>query len=353
MPGEHNSVAQLRFGEGEGDASSVVILLHGQDCTLFDIAAPKGIRQNEWGTLIEDLTLDDPKDLHIVCLGRHAGRLQLLVMARELIEAWRAFCDEGGLNVAACWVDFQRLPAPGGDNAVCQLDGETVLLRANIEGVEHWLCWPHDQFERLPPVLAAKSLEWVQGDMSGVACAPEAVNLWPGRTSRRPRAGSPIGSFPRALLLVMLITVTLAGLLAVVLYWQANRQEASLEQAIGERLGISGAALDVQRVRRTVDFALAFDARRHAEERQQQRFAQALSGWLAENRGWSIRGWSQDASRLTFSLVSAAGDLAEELRDVVAADMGVPIAQISLTEVDDGIELTFDPTTETSIDRPD
>jgi general secretion pathway protein L len=343
MPGEHNSVARLRIGEGASDASSVVILLHGQDCTLFDIAAPKGIRPNEWGTLIEDLTLDDPPDLHIVCIGRDAGRLQLLVVSRALIEAWHAFCDDAGLKVSACWVDFQTLSAPSEDSAVCRLDGDTALIKARVEGVERWLCWPRDQLERLPPVLAVKSIEWEPEELSLAATGPDPVNLWPGRQTRRPRAALSAGTFPRGLLLAMLITGVLAASLGSVGYWQAQRQEALLEQAVGDRLGIAGTALDVQRVRRTIDFALAFEARRHAEERLQQLFAQVLSGWLAENRGWSIRGWSQEGSRLTFSLISTSGDTAEGLQETIATGLNAPIAQVSLSDVDDGIELTFDP----------
>lgn len=276
-------------------AQPVTLLLHGEECSLFDVAAPKGLRPHEWGLLLEDQLLEDASGQHLVCLGRAPGRLRLLALDRALLDAWREHCAAVGWSVAACWVDFQFLPEPSAGGGIGLRLGDSLRFKTRTDDREVWLTWPAALEGDLPPALAALI------DAGPAASAerlwPDAVagstpqDLWPrqGQRRRRPSLG-----LPRPLLLGMAAAAGLALLhlgVQQVQHWRLARLDRDV---VAQRLGLASDRLDAGRAERELQLASRAQRQLEGQWRLWQRLSGPLGAALGAQPGWRLVEWALD-----------------------------------------------------------
>lgn len=314
-PGPDNPLVAARLQDGQlqaaaalpASAQPVTLLLHGEDCSLFDVAAPKGLRPHEWGLLLEDQLLAEASDQHLVCLGRSPGRLRLLALDRALLEAWREHCAACGWTVAACWVDFQLLPEPTAESGIGLRLGEGLRFKTRLEGHEVWLTWPHALEASLPPALAALLEAGPEASRDPLWPRPAAgvapLDLWPRQGQRRSR---PALGLPRPLVLGMAAAAVLAILhlgLQQVQQWRL----AQLDRAyVAQRLGLASDRLEAGRAERELQLASRTRRQLEGQWRLWQRLREPLGAALTSAPGLRLVEWSLDEQGIQLVLEGPA-----------------------------------------------
>ncbi|WP_347883554.1 type II secretion system protein GspL [Pseudomonas aestiva] len=302
-PGSDNPLVVAHLQDGQlqaaaalpAPAQTVTLLLHGEDCSLFDVAAPKGLRPHEWGLLLEDQLLEDASGQHLVCLARVPGRLRLLALDRALLEAWREHCAACGWTVAACWVDFQLLPEPSAEGGIGLRLGDSLRFKTRTDDREVWLTWPAALAGSLSPALAALI------DAGPAASAerlwPDAVtgsaaqDLWPrqGQRRRRPSLG-----LPRPLLLGMAAAAGLALLHLGIQQLQHGRLARLDRDVVAQRLGLASDRLDAGRAERELQLASRTRRQLEGQWRLWQHLSGPLGAALGAQPGWQLVEWALD-----------------------------------------------------------
>ncbi|MDQ7912827.1 type II secretion system protein GspL [Pseudomonas sp. 102515] len=275
-------------------AQPVTLLLHGEDCSLFDVAAPKGLRPHEWGLLLEDQLLADANGQHLVCLGRAPGRLRLLALDRALLEAWREHCAACGWTVVACWVDFQLLPEPTAEGGIGARLGDSLRFKTRVADHDVWLTWPHTLEADLPPALSALLDAGPEATIDHLWPRPTAGvaprDLWPRQGQRR----RPSLGLPRPLVLGMAAAAVLATVhlgLQQVQHWR----RAQVDRAyVAHRLGLTSDRLDAGRAARELQLASRTQRQLEAQWRLWQRLGDPLAAALAARPGLRLVEWSLD-----------------------------------------------------------
>ncbi|MEH3022884.1 MAG: type II secretion system protein GspL [Pseudomonas oryzihabitans] len=302
-PGPDNPLVAARLQDDRlhvaaalpASAQPVTLLLHGEDCSLFDVAAPKGLRPHEWGLLLEDQLLEEASGQHLVCLSRAPGRLRLLALDRALLDAWRAHCAASGWTVAACWVDFQLLPEPTAEGGIGLRLGDSLRFKTRVDDRELWLTWPRALETCLPPELAAlltpASRETQAGLWPQPATGVAPRDLWPRQGQRRAR---PALGLPRPLVLGMAAAAVLAAVHLGLQQLQHWRQGQADRHYVAQRLGLTSERLDAGRVAR--ELQLAGHAQRQLEQRWRlwQRLSGPLGAALTAQPGLWLVEWSLD-----------------------------------------------------------
>ncbi|MFP3449895.1 type II secretion system protein GspL, partial [Pseudomonas sp. SIMBA_067] len=74
----------------------VALIVPAEHCSHFQLPAPPGLRREEWPLLLEDRLLQSADEVVCGCLGREAGQVRLLTVARQHLEGWRGQCVEWG-----------------------------------------------------------------------------------------------------------------------------------------------------------------------------------------------------------------------------------------------------------------
>ena len=306
-PGPDNPLVAARLQDGQlqaaaalpASAQPVTLLLHGEDCSLFDVAAPKGLRPHEWGLLLEDQLLADASDQHLVCLGRTPGRLRLLALDRALLEAWREHCAACGWTVAACWVDFQLLPEPTAESGIGLRLGEGLRFKTHVEGHEVWLTWPHALEASLPPALAALLEAGPEASRDPLWPQPTTgqapQDLWPRQGQRRSR---PSLGLPRPLLLGMAAAAVLAALHLGLQQVQGWRQTQLDRAYVAQRLGLASDRLDGGRAARELQLASRTQRQLEGHWRLWRRLGGSLATALAAQPGLRLVEWALDEKGL-------------------------------------------------------
>lgn len=111
-----------------------VLLVPGTDVSLFRVAVPTDNRQRMRRAVpyaLEEQLADDVETLHFAVGSRGSdGRVDVVVVARERMDQWQAWCEAAGLEPAVWYAETQLL-APA-DDAWIGLDdaaGDRLLLR--------------------------------------------------------------------------------------------------------------------------------------------------------------------------------------------------------------------------------
>ncbi|MDC7830629.1 MULTISPECIES: type II secretion system protein GspL [Pseudomonas] len=276
-------------------AQPVTLLLHGEDCSLFDVAAPKGLRPHEWGLLLEDQLLADASGQHLVCLGRAPGRLRLLALDRALLESWREHCAACGWTVAACWVDFQFLPEPTAEGGIGVRLGDSLRFKTRVADRDVWLTWPSALQASLPPALATLLDADPEATVAPLWPQPAAgvapQDLWPRQGQRRRRASLEL---PRPLVLGMAAAAVLAAVhlgLQQVQHW---RQAQTDRAYVAQRLGLPSDRLDAGRAARELQLASRTQRQLEGQWRLWQRLDGPLGAALNTQPGLRLVEWSLD-----------------------------------------------------------
>ena len=310
-PGPDNPLVAARLQDEQlhvaaalpASAQPVTLLLHGEDCSLFDVAAPKGLRPHEWGLLLEDHLLADASGQHLVCLDRPPGRLRLLAVDRALLDAWRAHCAASGWTVAACWVDFQLLPEATAEDGIGLCLGDSLRFKTRVDDRELWLTWPRALEASLPPELAAlltPASSEPQADLwpqPATGVAPQ--DLWPRQGRRRTL---PALGLPRSLVLGMAAAAVLAAVHLGLQQLQHWRQAQADRAYVAQRLGLASGRIDAGRAAR--ELQLAARTQRQLEERWRlwQRLSGPLGAALAAQPGLRLVEWSLDEQGIRVAL---------------------------------------------------
>ncbi|MFJ4064920.1 type II secretion system protein GspL [Pseudomonas sp. NPDC089996] len=284
-----------RQGQGEPPANlqaRVALVVPGEYCSQFQLAAPPGLKRDEWPLLLEDRLQQNPDEVLCACLSRQAGQLQLMAVERLLLEQWREQCAEGGLQVDCCWAEFQLLPAPEPGSAVQWWRAPDLSLckGSDEHGREHWLAWPAELGE-LP-----------QQPWSGLH-KHAATGTWPAALAaldklpsllERPRQARSLPGVSRQqqrLLAACLVLAAAWGGLWLGQQWrQVQTWRAQVIAVTGDQASPRQAAQALKRMREG-------DLQQQLRERQLQDLQARLQAWLREHPAWRLQAVRFDGQR--------------------------------------------------------
>ena len=284
-----------RQGQGEPPANlqaRVALIVPGECCSQFQLAAPPGLKRDEWPLLLEDRLLQNPDEILCACLSRQAGQVRLVAVERQWLEPWREQCAEWGLHVESCWAEFQLLPTPEPGSAwQWQRTPETLLCKGQAEGgFEHWLAWPTALGELPQQPWSGLSQRVVSGAWPS-ALAPLA-NL--PSLLERPRQARSLPGVSRQqqrLLAACLVLACAWGGLWLAQQWrQVQTWRGQVVAVTGEQASPRHAAQALKRLRES-------ELQQQLRERQLHDLQARLQGWLREHPAWRLQAVRFDGQR--------------------------------------------------------
>ncbi|TLX64141.1 hypothetical protein DN820_07430 [Stutzerimonas nosocomialis] len=302
------------------------LLVPATACSQFEVAAPPGVRPSEWPLLLEDRLLQPPEAVQVTCVGRHAGRLRLLVVERSRLTAWQQAAAEHGMRIERCWSEYQLLPdiAPG-QTLVWPRDGYRCVAGLDEAGLPYWFAWP----DPLGPWTSADGAQELPRQAPGGPGQPLAslADLTPGHRARRPSASSRGLRRLAALCAVCALAWGLAQLGQT--YREGEQGRVRLAERLGGVTTPPQAEARLRRLQRD-DQAAAF--------RQQQLAAlgSAVDALLAAAPGVQLEALGFDGRHWTLTLSGADGSLSDGRRwDALGEALGM-----TATLEQDGTQLT-------------
>lgn len=124
--------------------AGVALVIPASHCSHFQVPAPPGLKRHEWPQLLEDVLQQPAELVHLSCLGRVAGHLELLVVERAPVQAWLDQCEVLGVVPGPVWSELQLLPSPvSGEVVHWHRPGLDCLMQNGLHGERRWLVWPH------------------------------------------------------------------------------------------------------------------------------------------------------------------------------------------------------------------
>ncbi|ATP48802.1 type II secretion system protein GspL [Pseudomonas putida] len=284
----------LRQGQGEPPANlqaRVALIVPAEHCSHFQLPAPPGLKREEWPLLLEDRLLQSADEVVCGYLGREAGQVRLLAVARERLDDWRGQCAEWGLMAERCWAEFQLLPAPEAGAAWWwrKQDGVSLLKGLSEDAGEHWLAWPEAMGEVLVepwPQLRRLPLEgqW--------PTALAALDSLPGLFEQRRRRtlAGPTRQQCQLMAACLLLACTWGGVWAAQQWRQAQLWQAQVVAVTGEQAGPRQAAQALKRLREA-------GLQQQVRLRQLDDLQGRLHAWLSEHPGWRLQAVRFDGQR--------------------------------------------------------
>ncbi|WP_313201405.1 GspL/Epsl periplasmic domain-containing protein [Pseudomonas sp.] len=308
-----------RQGQGKPPAdlqARVALIVPGEGCSLFQSAAPPGLKRDEWPMLLEDRLLQSPDEILCACLSRQAGYLSLVAVERQLLEPWREQCAEWGLQVESCWAEFQLLPTPEPGSAwQWQRTPEMVLCKGREEGEpEHWLAWPTALGELPRQPWSGLSRRVMSGTW------PSALALLDNLPSlldhpRQPCSLPGVSRQQLRLLAACLVLACAWGGLWLTQQWrQVQTWRAQVMAVTGDQASPPHAAQALRGLRES-------QLQQQLRERQLEDLQARLQAWLRQHPAWRLQAVRFDGQRWHLRLDGdgAAPPWAEMARAVGAA----------------------------------
>lgn len=284
-----------RQGQGEPPSNvlaRVALIVPGEYCSQFQLAAPPGLKHDEWPLLLEDRLLQNPDEVLCASLPCQAGQLRLMTVSRRLLEPWREQCAAWGLQVECCWAEFQMLPPPEPGSAwQWQRTPEVLLCKGQVEdGLEHCLAWPTALGELPQQPWSGLSGRVLSGAWPG-ALAP--LDNLPSLLER-PRQGRSLPGVSRQqqrLLAACLVLAAACGGLWLTQQWrQVQTWHAQVVAVTGEQASPRHAAQALKRLRES-------ELQRQLRERQLEDLQARLQAWLREHPAWRLQAVRFDGQR--------------------------------------------------------
>lgn len=274
-----------RQGQGmppAGLSARVALIVPGEHCSHFQLAAPPGLKREEWPLLLEDRLLQGADEVDCACIGRPPGQLRLLVVARQRLAQWRAQCVEWALPVERCWGEFQLLPEPEADECLQWRRGAMLLqLGKGTEGRVHWLAWP-DSLGQVPAMVwPAGARAIVEGDWPKELAPLEGL---PGLfEARSPRQYPRLAPAQRRLALAcMALAISWGGLWLAQQWRQAQVYREQVLAVTGPQATPRQAAQALKRLRDS-------DGEEQLRLRRLDGLQAQLQAWLEANPGWRLQ----------------------------------------------------------------
>jgi len=289
-----NGVAQ-REGQGEPPANlqaRVALVVPGELCSQFQLAAPPGLKRDEWPMLLEDHLLQSAEQVQCACLSRQAGQLRLLAVARQHLDDWRGQCAEWGLQVERCWAEFQLLPTPEAGTAWewRRASGLSLYQGRSEEGHEHWLAWPEALGDVLQQPWGALHKTTFAGSWPPTLAPLDTLpSLF--ERSRQLRTLPVVSVSQRRMIAACLVLAAVWGGLWMSQQWQ------QVKAWRGQVLAVTGAQASPRHA------AQALKRQRESELQQQLRVRQLedlqarLQTWLQAHPGWRLQAVRFDGQR--------------------------------------------------------
>ncbi|TFF40521.1 GspL/Epsl periplasmic domain-containing protein [Pseudomonas sp. RIT623] len=287
-----------RQGRGQppvGLESRVALIVPAEHCSHFQLAAPPGLKREEWPLLLEERLVQASDEVACASIGRHVGQLRLWAVSNLLVAQWRGQCEAWGLALERCWAEFQLLPDPEQGEVWQWRRGETELYQGRDEqGRAHWLAWPR-QLGMMP---ALDGLQGTRRSVTGnwpqtLARLDGLPGLFEARRVRaRPRWST---AQQRLAVACLLLATTWSGLWCTQQWRQAQLYRDQVLALTAERATPGQAAQALRRLR-------------EAQQDAQVRLAQLeglqahVQGWLADHPAWRLRALDYDGQRWRLSL---------------------------------------------------
>lgn len=268
----------------------LTLVLHAADCSLFDVAAPPGLKAQEYGLLLEEHLLSEPDEQRVLKLGQSRGRLQLLVCNAALLQSWCAWLHESGLKVQRLVFDVQLLPPVPADTVMgWKSPAATLLVKAPMaDAPGAVLSWPDRQLPPLPDTWQVGGWhEFEHGidELEALAQGNTSAVSWLQR-SRLPL--TPGLRLPAGLKgpLKLTILAGLACLLATAVHqWRGHQLE---RQQLTQRLGLM-ADVRGEQLQRHLTRQLKVQRRALQQLAETELLVTSLSEWLHQHPEWRLQ----------------------------------------------------------------
>lgn len=324
----------LAAGSGQPPAHAqarVALILPARSCSHFHVAAPPGLKRDEWPLLLEDRLLQAPEALTCGCATRQDGRLELVSIEQALLAEWLAQCERWQLPVERCWAEFQLLPVTPPGTALCwQREADFSYWKGSSEDArQHWLAWPAMLGGQPPALWRGLQVESLAGDWPPELAPLERLpSLFERHRPRALKLSLAPGQWrlPAACLVLAGIW---CGLWMLQQYRQAAVYQAQVVAAIGPVASPRQAAQLLKRERQEADD-------HQLRLRQLEGLQAQLASWLNGSPGSRLRAVSFDGQRWTLRL---QGDAATAPWQAMANEAGVAVA---VADEDAGLKVVFD-----------
>lgn len=277
----------LRAGAGRPPQTGferVALVMPGAECGHFHLPAPPGLKREEWPLLLEDRVLQAPEAIHVGCVSRQQGRLELVAVARQRLAEWLAQCEAWGLAPERCWTEFQLLPDidPGGAWCWRRTPELTLYKGSTTDARQLWLAWPTALGATLPVVWRELHREMLEGAwparLVDVQRMPSLIEL-----GRKPRVRLNVARGQRRLMMACAALALLWGGLWLGLQWRQGAVYQAQVAAVTGPVNSPRAAAQVLKRQRQAqdDQALRL--------RQLEQLQGAMAQWLQAQPGWRLR----------------------------------------------------------------
>lgn len=304
--------AALREGHGQPPMfpdARVALVVPGDACSHFQLAAPPGLKRDEWPMLLEDRLLQGPEEALCACIGRPTGQLRLVTVDRVSLAQWQEQCTRWGLQVTRCWAAFQLLPEGQGWH---WRQGSLDLLKASTEdGRERWLAWPH-ALGAVPADWADLDLQAFQGDWPPVLADLDRLP-----SLQEPRRVRP--NLPRLPLRLAVACLALASLWGGLWLAQQWRQAEMYRQQV---LALTGPQATPRQAAQALKQLREADTEHALRLRRLEDLQGQLQAWLQQHPGWRVQAVRFDGQRWHVQLQGEG--LAPPWREMADA-VGVPV----------------------------
>lgn len=324
-------------GSGEPPAmpgARVALVLPGERCSHFQVAAPPGLKRHEWPLLLEDRLLQSAEELACGCLAREPGSMRLVCVEQALLDGWLARCAEWQLDVQRCWAQFQLLPVPAPGAAWCwrQEGGASLFVGSSAEARQHWLAWPVELQAVAPAgIWGELEIHRLEGAWPEPLAALDGLpSLFERRRAQR-QARLPGPGLWRLPAACLALVVLWAGLWASQQWRQQGVYQAQVEAVVGPVTSLREAAQRVKQQRLGAD-------ERQLRLRQLQHLQTELDGWLRANAGWQLSAAQFDGQRWSLRLQGHEA-VDDSTWQAMASAIGVAV---QVTQASDELNLTFD-----------
>lgn len=292
---EQGVVRRQGLGRPPGEVQArVALILPAEHCSQFQVAAPPGLKRDEWPLLLEERLLQPVDQLLCVCLGRSPGQMRLLVVGNDVLSAWQQQCAAWQLPVERYWAEWQLLPELPSPAAWAWRRGSTVLLQqSGRDGQQQWLAWPQ-QLGDAPQAPGQPQRECFEGQWPSslvqLERLPSVID------TQRPAYTLRLLAGQRRLLLACLALALLYGGSWFVQQWRQVQVYRQQVQALtGEQASARQAMQVLRRLREQ-------HSERQLRMRQLQSLQTQVDAWLNAHRDWQLRAVDFDGQRWQLTL---------------------------------------------------
>lgn len=313
-----------------------VLVIPARHCSHFQVPAPPGLKRHEWPQLLEDVLQQPAEQVHIQCLFRVAGHMELLVVERALVQQWLEQCEALGVVPGPVWSELQLLPSRvSGEVLHWRRPGLDCLVQTGTHGERRWLVWPQGLGGFPNSWLPTRA--WQGAWPEEWAVLDTLPSLLEGQRPARNKVArvSLLNPLQRRLMVACGALALCWGALVLGQFWQQIAGwKAQVEALTGPLNSPQQGARQLARIQSE-----------HADwrVRQQQLLAleQSMDQWLEGNPGWGISGSHFDGRTWRLALHGGTPEPGLAHWQAIAQQAGVQVGVEPATR-NAGLTVSFD-----------